>query len=335
MAVAGATGIVGRTILQVLAERGFPLRELRLLATERSRGTEISFRGETLRVEAATPGAFSGTDIAFFAVGTEVSRVLVPEARRRGAVCVDKSNAFRMDPDVPLVVPEVNAESLRGHRGIIASPNCSTIQMAVVLKPLADAAGLRRVVVATYQSVSGSGRGGAAELEEQTTAVAAGRAPKVGFYPRQIALNLIPHIDRFGPDGVTGEERKMISETRKILGLAELPVTATCVRVPVAVGHAEAVNVETERKLTRALARRVLSEAEGIVLMDDPDSGVYPTPLEVAGRDEVFVGRIREDQSVQCGLDLWIVADNLRKGAATNAVQIAERLASSGLVGRR
>jgi len=332
-AVAGATGVVGRAILTVLAEREFPLRKLRLLATERSRGTAVSFRGETLRVEVAGPGAFAGMDIVFFAVGTEASKVLVPLAREEGAVCIDKSNAFRMDPLVPLVVPEVNAGSLRGHRGIVASPNCSTIQMVVALKPLADAAGLKRVVVATYQSVSGSGRGGLVELDQQVRAIVAGGEAGVLFYTRQIAFNLIPHIDRFGPDGYTGEECKMINETRKILAMPDLPVTATCVRVPVAVGHAEAVNIETKRKLSRDEAWRVLSAAKGIVLMDGPDEGTYPTPLDAAGRDEVFVGRVREDPSVENGLDLWVVADNLRKGAATNAVQIAESLAAGGLLG--
>jgi aspartate-semialdehyde dehydrogenase len=333
IAVAGATGVVGRTIVKILEERRFPVGELRLLATERSRGALLGFCGQALRVGVAGPEAFSGMDIVFFAVGTDASRVLVPLARDRGAVCIDKSNAFRMDPGTPLVVPEVNPEALRGHHGVIASPNCSTIQMVVVLKPLGDAAGLKRVVVSTYQAVSGSGRGGMAELEGQIRAIAAGTEAAVSFYPRQIALNLIPHIDKFGADGYTGEERKMIDETRKIMGLPDLPVTATTVRVPVAVSHAESVNVETGRKLTRHEARAILAGAPGVVLMDDPAAGMYPTPLDAAGRDEVLVGRVREDPSAANGLDLWIVADNLRKGAATNAVQIAERLVSEGLLG--
>ncbi|MDP2873079.1 MAG: aspartate-semialdehyde dehydrogenase [Bacillota bacterium] len=333
VAVAGATGLVGRTILRILEERSFPVGEIRLLATERSAGQEIEFAGRKVKVQIARPEAFEGMDLAFFAVGTDASRILAPIARDRGAVAIDKSNAFRMDPAVPLVVPEVNADALAGHRGIIASPNCSTIQMVAVLKPLDTAAGLARVVVSTYQSVSGSGRGGMVELESQLQDLHSGRKAAVRFYPRQVAMNLIPHIDSFLPDGYTGEERKMILETRKILGLPELPVTATTVRVPVMVGHAEAVNVETRRKLTRAEALRALAAAPGVVVMDDPAAGLYPTPLDAAGRDEVLVGRVREDPSIENGLDLWIVADNLRKGAATNAVQIAEHLVSARLIG--
>lgn len=335
VAVAGATGLVGRTILRILEERSFPVGEIRLLATERSAGEEITFAGRKVKVQIAAPEAFEGMQLAFFAVGTDASRVLAPMARDRGAVAIDKSNAFRMDPAVPLVVPEVNGDALAGHPGIIASPNCSTIQMVCVLKPLDTAAGLARVVVSTYQSVSGSGRGGMDELESQLKDLHSGRPAAVRFYPRQIAANVIPHIDSFSADGYTGEERKMILESRKILGLPDLPVTATTVRVPVMVGHSEAVNVETKRKLTRAQALKVLSEAPGVVVMDDPAAGLYPTALDAAGRDEVLVGRIREDLSIENGLDLWIVSDNLRKGAATNAVQIAERLVADGLLERR
>ncbi len=335
IAVAGATGLVGRTILGILEERSFPIGEIRLLATERSAGEEIEFAGRSIKVQVAAPEAFEGMDLAFFAVGTDASRILAPMARDRGAVAIDKSNAFRMNPAVPLVVPEVNADALAGHQGIIASPNCSTIQMVCVLKPLHDVAGLERVVVSTYQSVSGSGRGGMVELESQLKDLHSGEAPAVRFYPRQIAANVIPHIDSFSADGYTGEERKMVLETRKILGLPELRVTATTVRVPVMVGHSESVNVETKRKLTRAEALRALSEAPGVVVMDDPASILYPTALDAAGRDEVLVGRVREDISVENGLDLWIVSDNLRKGAATNAVQIAEHLVAAGLLGRR
>jgi aspartate-semialdehyde dehydrogenase len=332
VALAGATGVVGRTILKVLEERSFPLGEIRLLATERSEGQTVPFRGQEVKVEAVRGGSFRGVDLAFFAVGTEASAALVPLAREAGAVCIDKSNAFRMEPGVPLVVPEVNPEALRGGRGIIASPNCSTIQLVMVLKPLHDAARLKRVVVATYQSVSGSGRQGLVELEEQLEAIRGGLEPVVRFYPRRIAGNVIPHIDSFGADGLCGEERKLIDETRKIMDLPHLALTATTVRVPVAIGHAEAVNVELERKLSAEEARQALRAAPGVLVLDRPAEAVYPTPLDAAGRDEVLVGRVREDPSTARGLDLWVVADNLRKGAATNAVQIAERLMAMGLL---
>jgi len=324
VAIAGATGLVGGTILRVLRERSFPVGDLRLLATERSAGSWIEWSGDRYRVQIATPEAFAGADVVFFAVGTGASRVLVPLAVERGALAVDKSNAYRMDPAVPLVVPEVNAHAIAGHTGIIASPNCTTIQCVVALKPLAEAFGLARVYFASYQAVSGSGRSGMTELEQQNQALVRGEQPQPSFYPRRIAGNVIPQIDSFAEDGYTGEEQKMIAETRKILELPDLPVAATCVRVPVPVSHAVAVFVETERPVTRDDARACLAAGGGIRLVDDPAHGVYPTPQDAAGRDEVLVGRIRAVPGMPRTLEMWVVADNLRKGAATNAVQIAE-----------
>jgi aspartate-semialdehyde dehydrogenase len=326
VAVVGATGLVGRTIISVLEERRFPVGELRLLATERSAGSYLTYAGEQRRVLLTTPETLAGIDFAFFAVGTEASRVLVPMAVRGGAIAVDKSNAFRMDPQVPLVVPEVNPRALDHHQGIIASPNCTTIQCVVALRPIADAAGLARVFLSSYQAVSGSGRGGMDELRQQSEAMALGQAPAVRFYPRQIAGNVIPHIDSFGADGYTGEERKMIAETRKILMQPDLPVAATAVRVPVPVSHAVTVVVETQRPLSRAEARERLAGSPGVRLVDDPATARYPTPADAAGQDDVLVGRIREVPGMPRTLEMWVVADNLRKGAATNAVQIAERL---------
>jgi aspartate-semialdehyde dehydrogenase len=326
VAIVGATGLVGRTILNVLAERRFPIGELVLLASERSAGTKVAFAGTEIEVQVAVPEAFAGADFAFFAVGTEASRVLVPYAQSAGAVAIDKSNAYRMNPAVPLVVPEVNAHALAAHQGIVASPNCTTIQTVMALKPLDTAAGLDWVHVCSYQAVSGSGREGMDELTAQINAIAAGEQPSVEFYPRQIADNVIPHIDSFGSDGYTGEERKLIAETRKILDLPSLPVAATAVRVPVLVSHATAVLVKTTRPIAAAEAREVIGRFDGVRIMDDPQNEVYPTPLDAAGQDQVLVGRIRAVPGMEQALELWIVGDNLRKGAATNAVQIAERL---------
>lgn len=326
VAIVGATGLVGRAIGGVLAERRFPVGELRLLASERSAGQTLIWRGRDITVEAVRPAAFRGVDLAFFAVGTAASRELVPIARGQGVTVIDKSNAFRLDPAVPLVVPEVNGRDLAAHTGLVANPNCTAIQIVVALAPLARAAGLRRVHIASYQSVSGSGRGGMAELAAQQEAMAAGDSAAVSFYPRQIAGNLIPHIDSFDPAGFTGEECKIVNETRKLLGLPDLPIAATAVRVPVMVAHAVVAYVETERHLTRDQARAILAVAPGLRLVDDPAAGDYPTPLDAVGGDEVLVGRVREAPSLPGTLGLWIVADNLRKGAATNAVQIAEHL---------
>jgi aspartate-semialdehyde dehydrogenase len=320
VAVVGATGLVGRKMLQVMEERRFPVRRLTLLASHRSAGTEIPFGGEDHVVQALTPSSFAGVDIALFSAGAAVSREFAPLAAQAGALAIDNSSAFRMDPAVPLVVPEVNRPEIFTHKGIIANPNCSTIQMVVVLKPLHDRWTIRRIVVATYQSVTGAGYAALRQLEEE----AAGREPAQRKIPHRIAFNVVPQVDVFLADGYTREERKMMEETRKILGAPGLPVAATCVRVPVYGGHSEAVNVELENDFTLDEVRAALTEAPGVSVKDRPAEGLYPMPFTAWDRDEVFVGRIRRDPSVKCGLDLWIVADNLRKGAATNAVQIAE-----------
>ncbi|MCG0238040.1 MAG: aspartate-semialdehyde dehydrogenase [Firmicutes bacterium] len=331
VAILGASGLVGQTLLRLLEERNFPVGKLRILATARSAGQTVTFRGQELVIEEATPDAFAGVDIAFFAASNEASRELAPEAVRRGAVVIDKSSYWRMHPEVPLAVPEVNPDAIRQHRGIIASPNCSTIQLVLPLKALHDAAGLRRVVVSTYQAVSGTGKEAVEELRRQAPRVLAGEDPEPQVYPRPIAFNVLPHCDSFQENGYTREEMKLTLETRKILGLPDLPIAATAVRVPVFTGHSEAVLVETEEKLTAAQAREVLARMPGVVVVDDPAALAYPDPLMAAGRDEVFVGRIREDLSSPTGLWLWVVSDNLRKGAATNAIQIAEFLIREGL----
>ncbi|MFO7172343.1 MAG: aspartate-semialdehyde dehydrogenase [Bacillota bacterium] len=331
VAILGASGLVGQTLVRLLEERDFPVGKLRILATARSAGQTVTFRGEELVIEEATPDAFAGVDIAFFAASNEASRDLAPEAVRRGAVVIDKSSYWRMHPEVPLAVPEVNPDAIRQHRGIIASPNCSTIQLVLPLKALHDAAGLRRVVVSTYQAVSGTGKEAVEELRRQAPRVLAGEDPEPRVYPRPIAFNVLPHCDSFQENGYTREEMKLTLETRKILGLPDLPIAATAVRVPVFTGHSEAVLVETEEKLTPAQAREVLARMPGVVVVDDPAAPAYPDPVMAAGRDEVFVGRIREDLSSPTGLWLWVVSDNLRKGAATNAIQIAEFLIREGL----
>ncbi|MGB9886336.1 MAG: aspartate-semialdehyde dehydrogenase [Moorellales bacterium] len=330
VAVVG-TGAVGQAMLQVLEERSFPVAQVRVLATSRSAGKKVTFAGEEITVEETTPSSFRGVDLALFAGGA-ASKEFARPAVAQGAVVIDNSSTFRLDPDVPLVVPEVNPEVVKTHQGIIANPNCSTIQMVVALKPLHDAAKIKRVVVSTYQAVSGAGAEAMEELRTQVPAVLAGEAVRPEVFPWQIAFNLFPHIDVFMENGYCKEEMKMILETQKIMSAPDMKITATTVRVPVFVGHSEAVNVETERKLTAEEARRLLSQAPGIVVEDNPAENLYPLPIRAAGRDEVFVGRIREDFSLECGLNLWIVADNLRKGAATNAVQIAELLLQYGLL---
>ncbi len=333
VALVGATGAVGSRVLNLLEQRRFPLRELRLYATARSAGREVDFGGTKLRVEEYRPDAFAGTDLAFLAVpGASRSRELVSEARRRDCVVIDKGSAFRLDPEVPLVVPEVNASALARHKGLISSPNCSTIQLMVAIGPLKRTAGLKRIIAVTYQAASGAGQAGAEELRVGTAEVLAGRPCPHNVFARPLAFNVIPQIDRFDDQGYTLEEMKLVRESQKILDLPELPVSATAVRVPVFVGHAEAIYVETERRLAPAEVRGVLREAPGVVVVDDPAAGSYPTPLDAADRDEVFVGRVRADLDVPNGLHLWVVADNLRKGAATNAVQIAEILVREGLV---
>ncbi|SMB95632.1 aspartate semialdehyde dehydrogenase [Thermanaeromonas toyohensis ToBE] len=331
VAVVG-TGAVGQTMLQVLAERNFPVGKLKVLATSRSAGKTVKFKGEDHVIEETTPESFKDIHLALFA-GGEASKLFAREAVARGAVVIDNSSTFRMDPDVPLVVPEVNPQDVRWHKGIIANPNCSTIQMVVALKPLHDVARIKRVVVATYQAVSGAGQEAIEELREQSIRILSGEEAGEGkVFPHQIAFNCLPHIDVFLDNGYTKEEMKMVNETKKIMGDETIRVTATTVRVPVFNGHSEAVNIETERKLTADEAREILRRAPGVIVVDDPQEKVYPLPIMASGRDEVFVGRIREDISLEHGLNLWIVADNLRKGAATNAVQIAELLLKEGLL---
>lgn len=329
VAVAGATGVVGRQMLRVLEERNFPVSRLKLLASARSLGQKMTFRGEELPVEELKEDSFKGVDIALFSAGGGTSKKFAPCAAKDGCIVVDNSSAWRMDPAVPLVVPEVNADAIPTHKGIIANPNCSTIQMVVVLKPLHDAAGLTRVIVSTYQAVSGAGKDAIEELLAQTRALANGEAYPPRIFPHQIAFNCIPQIpqsDAFTSNGYTSEEMKMVNETKKIMGLPDLPVCATTVRVPVVTGHSESVNIETARKLSPAEARALLQGAPGVVVQDDPASQLYPLATNCAGSGDTFVGRIREDLSCANGLAMWIVSDNLLKGAAYNAVQIAEYL---------
>ena len=327
--VAGATGAVGRTMVKVLEERNFPVGEIRLLCSSRSAGSTIRFRGGDVVAEEITEQAFKGFQIALFSMPKGQSRKFAPIAASVGCVVVDNSNDWRMDKDVPLVVPEVNPHDIAKHKGIIANPNCSTIQMVVALKPLHDAAGLKRVVVATYQAVSGVSREAMDELKREAREALDGKKPAVDIFPAQIAFNCIPQIPQsnaFGENGYTSEEMKMVNETRKIMGLPDLLVNPTTVRVSVINCHSEVVNAEFKRKITAEEARELLRKAPGIVVMDDPSKQLWPTPLIADGRDEVFVGRIRQDLTSEYGINLWVVSDNLRKGAATNAVQIAERL---------
>ncbi|MCR4398368.1 MAG: aspartate-semialdehyde dehydrogenase [Firmicutes bacterium] len=325
VAVVGATGAVGRTLVQVLAERSFPVSDLKLYATERSVGTGIRFGNELLEVRRLDEGELDGTEFAFFCATAEVSRRLAPRLASRGTVVIDKSSHFRMDPGVPLIVPEVNAEALRHHAGIISSPNCSTIQVVVAVNPIHLMSPVRRMVVATYQAVSGTGLDGVDELSRQSRAALEGAEASGSVYPRRIAFNVIPQIDAFEPSGFTGEEMKLVRETRKIMGDEGIKITATCVRVPVFHCHSEAVILETRDPLDANEVLEQLEKAPGVRLSRG-ESG-YHTPAECAGRDEVFVSRVRQDPCLENGLSMWVVADNLRKGAATNAVQIAECIA--------
>jgi aspartate-semialdehyde dehydrogenase len=311
-----------------LEERNFPVAELKPLASERSIGKKVTFKGREIPVEVLDKDSFAGIDIALFSAGGSISKEYGPIAARAGAVVVDNSSAWRMDPDVPLVVPEVNPQDIALYKttGIIANPNCSTIQMVVVLKPIHDAATIKRVVVSTYQAVSGTGQKAVDELAAQVRALFNNQEIAKKVYPHRIAFNVLPHIDVFLENGYTKEEMKMVNETKKIMGDDSIEVTATTVRVPVFYGHSEALNIETERKLTPVEARAILAEAPGVKIVDDPAKNQYPMPLDAAGQDLTLVGRIREDFSIKNGLNLWIVADNVRKGAATNAVQIAEIL---------
>ncbi|MEW6570200.1 MAG: aspartate-semialdehyde dehydrogenase [Nitrospirota bacterium] len=326
VAIVGATGAVGEEMVKTLEERSFPVEKLRLFASERSEGKIIEFRNKATTVETLKEDSFKGIDIALFSAGAERSKIWAPLAAQAGCVVIDNSSQWRMDPDVPLVVPEVNPDDLRWHKNIIANPNCSTIQMVVVLKPIHDAARIKRVVVTTFQSVSGTGRKAMDELLQQTRNLLNFREIECNVYPHQIAFNVLPHIDKFLENGYTKEEMKMVNETRKILGDDSIRITATTVRVPVFRGHSESVNVETERKITPNDLRAILAEAPGVVVFDAPEKNIYPLPIAVAGKNETYVGRIREDESIESGINMWIVADNLRKGAALNAVQIAELL---------
>ncbi|MDH5556084.1 MAG: aspartate-semialdehyde dehydrogenase [Alphaproteobacteria bacterium] len=328
VAVVGATGNVGQGLLQIMAEREFPADEVVALASERSIGREVSYgEDQVLKVQDLAAFDFTGTDIVLSSPGAKVSAEYSPKAAKAGAVVIDNTSHFRMDPDVPLVVPEVNPDAIAGFtkKGIIANPNCSTIQMVTALKPLHDLAGIKRVVVATYQSVSGGGKEAMDELFNQTRAIYVNDPIEKNKFTKQIAFNVIPHIDVFMDDGSTKEEWKMVVETKKILD-PKIKVTATCVRVPVFIGHAEAVNIEFERPISAEEARKVLKKAPGITVIDHRQDEGYVTPEESAGEDPVFISRIREDPTVENGLNIWIVADNLRKGAALNTVQIAEVL---------
>jgi aspartate-semialdehyde dehydrogenase len=333
LAVVGATGAVGNQMIDCLERSDFPLNRLRLLASARSAGRTLRFRGDALEVETLTERSFEGVDIAIFSAGGGTSKQFAPVAAKSGCVVVDNSSAWRMDPEVPLVVPEVNPHAIAGYtrKGIIANPNCSTIQMVVALNPIYRKAGIKRIVVATYQAVSGTGKKAIDELFDQTRAMINFLGYEQQVYPHRIAFNCLPHIDTFGDNGYTGEEMKMVNETRKIMGDDAIAVSATTVRVPVFYGHSEAVNVETREPITAEEARALLEKAPGVKVVDDPANNVYPTAIDGAGQDLTLVGRIRKDISIENGLDMWVVADNIRKGAATNAVQIAQILADTYL----
>ena len=328
VAVVGATGVVGTEMISTLEERNFPVGEITLLASERSLGKELTFRGKEYPVKVLNDDSFKGIEIGLFSPGGSISERFAPVAAREGCVVIDNTNAFRMDPDIPLVVPEVNPEEIGNYRnkGIIANPNCSTIQMVVALKPIHDAVGIKRIVVSTYQAVSGTGKDAIEELVAQTRALLALKAPEINVYPHRIAFNCLPHIDVFMENGYTKEEMKMVNETRKILKAPSMAVTATTVRVPVFYGHSESINIETEKKITPDEVRQILATAPGVTVVDDPASLSYPLASDAAGKDDTFVGRIREDESIPNGINMWVVSDNIRKGAALNAVQIAEIL---------
>jgi aspartate-semialdehyde dehydrogenase len=334
IAVVGATGAVGEQIIRLLEQRNFPIKELKLLSSARSAGVKIPFKGEEVTVQEATPDSFEGVDIALFSAGGDVTKALAPHAVKAGAICIDNTSAYRMDPDTPLVVPEVNVDKINEHKGIIANPNCSTIQMVATLKPLYDRYGISRIIVSTYQAVSGAGAKAIHEMLRQSKEVLAGNDAKpdilpVGSLPvkHQIAFNAIPQIDKFLDNGFTNEEMKMILETKKIMGDESLEVTATCVRIPVVYGHSESVYVELKEDFDVEEVKTLLANAPGIVLVDNPAEQQYPLATDAAGKLETFVGRVRRDLSNPKALNMWIVSDNLLKGAAWNAVQIAEYIA--------
>jgi aspartate-semialdehyde dehydrogenase len=334
IAVVGATGAVGRTMISVLVEKQFPMRNLRLLASTRSAGSIVNVAGRDITVELATPEVFEGVDIALFSAGGGTARELAPEAAKRGCTVIDNSSAWRMDPAIPLVVSQVNPEDLEWHEGIIANPNCSTMQLMPPLMAIRDAVGIERVIVDTYQAVAGTGHKAIVELEEQVRAHAEGREKVAKVYPHVIGFNALPQIDVFMDNGYTKEEWKVVTESRKILHLPDLRVSCTAVRVPVFVSHSEAVHVETREPLTPDRARELFAAVPGVVVQDDPANSVYPLATEAAGSDLVFVGRVRQDPSMpdNRGLAFWVVSDNLRKGAASNAVEIAEALVARGWV---
>jgi aspartate-semialdehyde dehydrogenase len=332
VAVVGATGAVGTMMIKVLEERNFPVKSIKFLASARSAGKKLTFKGTEVVVEELKESSFKGVDIALFSAGASVSRAFGPVAVSSGCVVVDNSSAFRMDPETPLVVPEVNPHALKKHKGLISNPNCSTIQMMVALKPIRDAAGIKRIVVTTFQAVSGTGQRAIFELENQVKAWVKGEPMPRSVYPHQIAFNCLPHIGAFLDNAYTEEEMKMVNETRKIFEDPSIAVSATTVRVPVFYGHSESINVELKSPLSPEEARELLSKAEGVTVVDDPKNNLYPMPIHAAGQDKTLVGRIRKDLSVEHGLAMWVVADNIRKGAATNAVQIAELLIQGGLL---
>jgi aspartate-semialdehyde dehydrogenase len=332
VAVMGATGAVGNCFLRILEQRKFPIKNLKLLASAKSKGKALKFNGKLYPVEVLTHDSFEGVDIVLASAGASRSLEFLPSAVKAGAICVDNSSAFRMYDDVPLVVPEVNAHCIKKHKGIIANPNCSTIQMVVALKPIHDAAKIKRIVVTTFQSVSGGGQKKITELYEQTKDFISKKRIVPKEFLHQIAFNLIPQIDVFLDNGYTKEEMKMVNETRKIMEAPDIKVNATCVRVPVFFAHSESVNIETAKPITPDKARRLLSKAPGVKLVDDPGSSKYPMPVDAEGLDDTFVGRIRKDDSIKNGLSMWVVSDNIRKGAALNAVQIAEEMIKEGLV---
>jgi len=328
VAVVGATGAVGNELIKVLEERDFPVGKIKLLASARSMGKELTYKNEDYPVEVLDENSFEGVEIGLFSAGGGISERFAPIAADAGCVVVDNTSAFRMDPEVPLVVPEVNSEAIALHKtkGIIANPNCSTIQMVVALKPIHDAAKIKRIVVSTYQAVSGTGKKAIDELVDQTKALLTLKEPEINVYPHRIAFNCLPHIDVFLENGYTKEEMKMVNETKKIMTDPSIAVTATTVRVPVFYGHSESVNIETERKISAKEVKELLSRAPGVKVVDNPDLSEYPLASDAAGKDDTFVGRIREDESIDNGINMWIVSDNIRKGAALNTVQIAEIL---------
>jgi aspartate-semialdehyde dehydrogenase len=333
VAVVGATGAVGSTMLDMIAARRLAAREVVAFASERSAGRTVKFGSEQLEVRALRADAIDGFDVALFSAGGDVSREWAPRFRDAGCVVVDNSSAWRMEPNVPLVVAEVNGDALDRHEGIVANPNCSTMQMVMALKPILDAVGIERVIVSTYQSTSGTGQRAVEELHDQAQAVLEAKEIEASVYPHQIAFNILPQVETFKDgDDYTTEERKMMAETRKILGDESIAISATCVRVPVYSAHSESVNVQTREDLSPERCRELLDAFPGVVVVDEPSAGRYPMPIDAAGRDDVFVGRIRRDPSHERCLNMWIVSDNLRKGAATNAVQLAELLVERGLV---